>query len=173
VDLLEVDVSDAIPSHFVKLADRYGPVLAGRGLAEHLRSEIETEVSTGHHVLVDLRAVQAVSPSFADELFGKLVAQVGDGVEFTNLTPNLAVIAEINRSQANGRLLTSLSRPRLADRRTRRPRPISRDGATPSRSRGHPMPICSSSRIPAKDRADLLAAHRAAASIVASPLRLA
>lgn len=55
----------------IRPADELGPVLAGRSLAEALRNRIE-ELASREHVVVDFEGVEAVSPSFADEIFAKL-----------------------------------------------------------------------------------------------------
>ena len=79
-----------------KLADRYGAVLAGRQPATEIREEVERLVRSGEAVTVDLEGIVTMSPSFADELFGKLAANVGAGaVHFEHLEGHLAVIAEM------------------------------------------------------------------------------
>lgn len=88
-------------THIIKLAERHGPVLTGRGLAEEVRTEAESLVQAGDQVVIDLAGVQAVSPSFADELFGKLMANVeGGAVQFKNVDAHLKDVA---RMAQNGR----------------------------------------------------------------------
>lgn len=48
-----------------------GGFLGGRPLAARLRQQI-TEQAAYHVVVVDMEGIEAMSPSFADELFGKL-----------------------------------------------------------------------------------------------------
>ena len=84
----------------VRLADQFGPVLAGRGEASLLRQSVEKQLASGSHVTLDFDGVLAASPSFADELFAKfnhgLLAsgQVG----FANVGPGLAAIARFVRA---------------------------------------------------------------------------
>jgi hypothetical protein len=79
----------------ISLADRFGPVLAGRPQALTVRQEIESETSAGHEVVVDLDGVVTMSPSFADELFGKLAADAAEGrVRFEHLSGHLANVAQ-------------------------------------------------------------------------------
>jgi uncharacterized protein DUF4325 len=89
-----------------KLADIYGSVLAGRQPAIEIREEVERLVRAGETVTVDLEGVATMSPSFADELFGKLAANVGtDAVRFEHLEGHLAAIAEMaaaGRSRDDG-----------------------------------------------------------------------
>ena len=49
-----------------------GPFLGGRPLAVALRERVLGAIAASDNVVVDLTGVQAMSPSFADELFGKL-----------------------------------------------------------------------------------------------------
>lgn len=80
----------------MKLADRYGPVLTGRGLAERILSEVADEAAAGGVVELDFARVEAVSPSFADELFGKLPRRVSaERIRFLNLSPHLSAVAKM------------------------------------------------------------------------------
>jgi len=78
------------------LAERYGVVLAGRQPASEIRAEIERLVGSGEIVTVDLDGIVTMSPSFADELFGKLAASMESGkVRFQHLNDHLRVVAEM------------------------------------------------------------------------------
>lgn len=47
-------------------------------------------------VVLDFEGVDTVSKSFADELFGELVARLGsDKVRLTHLSPHLAAVAKL------------------------------------------------------------------------------
>jgi anti-anti-sigma regulatory factor len=79
----------------IRLAARFGPVLAGRPQAFVVRQEIESETRAGNEVVVDLEGVITMSPSFADELFGKLATEVRSGqVRFEHLSGHLASVAQ-------------------------------------------------------------------------------
>ncbi len=58
----------------IRLADT-GQLLGGRPLAAQLRQHV-TETAAAHAVIVDFEGIQAMSPSFADELFAKLDQQL-------------------------------------------------------------------------------------------------
>ena len=74
----------------VRLVDEVGPVLAGRPDAARLRERVVDAAAAGEAV-VDLAGVEAVSPSFADEFFGKLSPELVESgaVRFEHLTPEL------------------------------------------------------------------------------------
>lgn len=86
------------PSKPVRLADRYGAVLNGRSLGESIRGKAMDHVRRGEAVVLDLDGVEAVSPSFADEIFGKLQAEAGDLFEVINIGPALKPMANIARA---------------------------------------------------------------------------
>jgi hypothetical protein len=77
----------------IRPAEEFGPVLTGRSLAETLRARIET-LAAAEPVVVDFDGVEAVSPSFADEIFAKLpVDLVRSGrVRFENVDDDLSVL---------------------------------------------------------------------------------
>lgn len=80
----------------IRLVDEFGPFPAGRPSAEQMRARIEQAVAAGEHVVVDFDGVEAVSPSFADELFAKLPADVlRDGhLELTNVPAELSALID-------------------------------------------------------------------------------
>ena len=82
----------------VRLAEEHGSVLAGRDLAKAIRRDVVGRVEQGEDVVVDLAGVVAISPSFADELFGKLPAAVGESVQFENVSEHLAAVAKMARA---------------------------------------------------------------------------
>lgn len=85
-------------SSVIRLADTYGPVLTGRHLATGIRTEVEELLRHEDHVTIDLRGVEAMSPSFADEILGKLQVSGGDRVRFKNAGPQLRTVARMVRS---------------------------------------------------------------------------
>jgi hypothetical protein len=82
----------------IRLVDEFGPVLAGRGRATQMRKEIEALAGRGDEIIVDLEGVEAISPSFADELFGKLPVAIGERISFEGASPILDEIARMART---------------------------------------------------------------------------
>jgi hypothetical protein len=83
----------------MRLVDRFGAVLGGRSLGETIRAEVLEQLSHGENLVVlDLDGVEAVSPSFADEVFGKLQAEVGDRLQIINVGEALQPMANIARA---------------------------------------------------------------------------
>jgi STAS-like domain of unknown function (DUF4325) len=78
----------------LKLADELGPVLTTRSLAEELRERVET-LADGGDVVLDFEGVEAIAPSFADELFAKLPPALTDSgrVRYENLSDDLLALA--------------------------------------------------------------------------------
>lgn len=79
----------------IRPADDLGPVLTSRSIAEALRIHIE-DVASREEVVVDFAGVEAVSPSFADEIFAKIPAHLvrSGRVRFENLDDDLERLAE-------------------------------------------------------------------------------
>lgn len=86
------------PCDQMRLAEKHGEVLGGRILGEEIRAEVISLVEAGEDVEIDLDGVLAISPSFADEIFGKLPATVGDHIRFVNVSDNLQAVAEMARA---------------------------------------------------------------------------
>jgi len=85
----------------VKLAERHGRVLSGRPTAISLREELESEFRHEGVVVLDFESVEAISPSFADELFGRFVDRVGrEHIRFENLSPHLLEVERMVRRRA-------------------------------------------------------------------------
>ena len=81
----------------LKPAEELGPVLAGRNVAASLRDRVETALGRGEEVLLDFEGVDAMSPSFADELFAKLSVRPGSGsdqVRFEHLRDDQLALVE-------------------------------------------------------------------------------
>jgi hypothetical protein len=79
----------------ISLANRFGPVLAGRLQAMTVRQEIERELLSGVDVVVDLNGVVTMSPSFADEIFGKLAKETNSGrLRFEHLSAHIEGVAQ-------------------------------------------------------------------------------
>lgn len=88
----------ATASVTMKLAERHGSVLSGRIFAAELAEEVLSQAEENGVVVFDFAGVETVSPSFADELFGKLVVRVGpDRVRFENLSPHLQAVSQLAR----------------------------------------------------------------------------
>jgi hypothetical protein len=79
----------------IRAADELGPVLSGRFQAEELRARIEEAAGAGVGIVVDFAGVEAMSPSFADELFAKLPADLVESgqVRFEHLDEDLTSLA--------------------------------------------------------------------------------
>ena len=86
----------------MKLADAHGHVLGGRVLGEQIRQDVVRSVQAGEVVVLDLEGVQVVSPSFADEIFGKLPLEAGERVEFTNVSRQIQAVADMARAGRAG-----------------------------------------------------------------------
>src|SRR4051812_44711061 len=85
-------------THTMKLAEEHGAVLTGRQSAAKIAEQIIEQIAMGRCVEVDFDDVRAVSPSFADELFGKLTTRVDmRHVRFTNLSAHLESVARMAR----------------------------------------------------------------------------
>jgi|SRR5215467_14970173 len=81
----------------LKPAEELGPVLAGRNVAASLRDRVEAALGRGEEVLLDFDGVDAMSPSFADELFAKLSVRPGPGndrVRFEHLRDDQIALVE-------------------------------------------------------------------------------
>lgn len=80
----------------VRLVELHGPVLSGRTTAIELRARLRDELDATGIIELDFSDVETMSPSFADELFGRFVLEVGeDRVRLTNLNPHLVAVADI------------------------------------------------------------------------------
>lgn len=85
----------------MRLAERHGPVLSGRTAAMALRKELEQELAEGGVAVLDFAGVEAISPSFADEVFGRFVARAGkDQVRFENLSGHLVNVERMVRRRS-------------------------------------------------------------------------
>ena len=56
---------------------KYGSSFGTRAFAENLRSTVREEINNNEKVVFDFTGVRVVSNSFADELFGKLIKEIG------------------------------------------------------------------------------------------------
>jgi hypothetical protein len=83
----------------IDLVDELGPVLGSRFVAAELRDRVERELALDHDVVIEFAGVEAVSPSFADELFAKLSPDnvAGGRLVFLHVAPSLQAIAEFVR----------------------------------------------------------------------------
>lgn len=78
----------------IRPADELGRVLAGRAHAAAVRKRVETALREGDSVVLDFEGVEAMSPSFADELFAKLDRGVADDrIRFEHLGDDLRALA--------------------------------------------------------------------------------
>lgn len=79
----------------ISLANEFGSVLVGRATAARIRERIEAAAqSSDAPVVLDFNAVLTVSPSFADELFAKLPAELrtSERIRLDGMTPALESI---------------------------------------------------------------------------------
>lgn len=96
-------MTTSAPCEGMQLAKEHGEVLGGRVLGEQIRAKVARMVKAGETVTLDLEGVLAVSPSFADEVFGKLPVEVGArNVEFINLSPQIQAVADMARAGRSG-----------------------------------------------------------------------
>jgi hypothetical protein len=74
--------------------DDLGTQLVGRHAGAALREQIVREARI-HPIIVDLAGITSISPSFADELFAKLPAELVEGrrVRFSNATDEIKALA--------------------------------------------------------------------------------
>lgn len=78
----------------IRPADRLGNVLTGRAQAHVLRGEILDCLQDERQVVIDLSGVDAMSPSFADEVFAKLADEIAAGrVQFEGISPAIQSLA--------------------------------------------------------------------------------
>lgn len=78
----------------IKLSEELGSTLVGRIPARELRARIEECAREGKMVTLDFDGVIGISPSFADEVFGRTDP---DSVTLVNLSEHLAHVARIVR----------------------------------------------------------------------------
>ena len=80
----------------LQLVDMFGSIPAGRPSGAALREAIERLAAGGGVVVIlDLSGVEDVTPSVADELFGKLPLSLPEErLRFENLSEHLAEVAE-------------------------------------------------------------------------------
>jgi hypothetical protein len=68
-----------------------GPDLSGRTLGESIRGSIEAGVT---EVVFDCTGIESMSPSFADEVFGKIAAEPQrPHIQIVNATPDIVALA--------------------------------------------------------------------------------
>lgn len=96
-------MTTSAPCESMRLAEKYGEVLGGRVLGARIRSEVARQVEAGEKVVLDLEGVLVISPSFADEIFGKLPAEVGDDhIAFVNVSKQIQAVANMARAGRSG-----------------------------------------------------------------------
>lgn len=80
----------------MKLVDTQGSVLTGRAAAARIADDVTRLVQQGTDIVLDFAGVQALSPSFADELFGKLLlTEAGRHIRVVNLSQHLDAVARM------------------------------------------------------------------------------
>jgi hypothetical protein len=78
-----------------------GPDLSGRALGAAIRESIQPGVPS---VVFDCTGVESMSPSFADEVFGKLSAQPGrPPMQIVNATPDIIALVRFAIGERNRR----------------------------------------------------------------------
>lgn len=96
-------MTTSAPCEAMKLVEEHGEVLGGRVLGQEIRAKVVRLVEAGEVVTLDLDGVLAVSPSFADEVFGKLPAEVGDdAITFSNVSAQIQEVADMARAGRSG-----------------------------------------------------------------------
>lgn len=86
---------------------QWGTVLTERDLGKKIRTHFLNSILKGDTIVVDFTDVQMITSSFADELFAKLIAEVGESkvkseVKLVNISPTIKIIineAIFTRSQ--------------------------------------------------------------------------
>jgi hypothetical protein len=77
-----------------------GPDLSGRALGESIRESIDPGAAS---VVFDCAGVESMSPSFADEVFGKLSEQQQHpSVQIVNATPDIIALVRFAVGERNG-----------------------------------------------------------------------
>lgn len=86
-------------------ADELGNALVGRTHGELVRERIEQALESGETVVVDFDGVEFMSPSFADEVFGKLPEEPTESgrLRFENLADDLVQLAHFVVAQRRQR----------------------------------------------------------------------
>jgi hypothetical protein len=84
----------------IHVSQLLGAVLTGRPMAAKIMDLVDETMAKGDTPTLDFSGVRAVSPSFADELFGKLsVRDATRAVHFTNLSEHLQSVARMAERQ--------------------------------------------------------------------------
>lgn len=79
---------------------KVGPDLSGRTLGESIRLSVEPDAT---EVVFDCAEVESMSPSFADEVFGKLAAMPQrPHIQVVNATPDILALARFAVSERLG-----------------------------------------------------------------------
>lgn len=89
--------------------DQFGCVFSTRGRAKSIRFEIENQAADHNQIILDFNGVNAVSASFADELFGELVQMYIDE-KLVARPVAIGLTAQTQRA-----LLSSLSNRQVSD----------------------------------------------------------
>jgi hypothetical protein len=74
-----------------------GSFLGSRHLGRELRLQVEALIDNDHQIIIDCRGVTMMTHSFSDELFGKLLLNLGSSsfkqlVKVQNVDPKIAPI---------------------------------------------------------------------------------
>jgi hypothetical protein len=84
----------------LRIAELFGAVLTGRPMAGRVTQAVDQALASGRTLTLDFAGVKAVSPSFADELFGKLSLRDPDGkIDLVNLSAHLQSVARMAQRQ--------------------------------------------------------------------------
>jgi hypothetical protein len=83
----------------IHIAAEHGAILTGRRAGAEIARAASERARSGA-VVLDFTDVEAVAPSIADELFGKLRTRIDDDrLCFTNLSPHLRDVAQMAESR--------------------------------------------------------------------------
>ncbi len=90
--------SDAVQT--IRLAENLGPDISGRERGEAVR--LSVDVAAGE-VVFDCAGVDSMSPSFADEVFGKLAAEPQrPRIQIVNASRDILALVRFAVQQRNG-----------------------------------------------------------------------
>jgi anti-anti-sigma regulatory factor len=81
----------------IMLMRKWGSVLSERDLGANIRKEIINDLRTKKSIVIDFSGVEMINSSFADEVFGKLIADLGmekakKSLAITNVSETVKVI---------------------------------------------------------------------------------
>jgi hypothetical protein len=92
--------SEAARVQTIRLLDQMGADISGRGSGEEVRGLVEHGVT---EVVFDLAGVESMSPSFADEVFGKLAQETArPSIRVVNAADDIVALIRFAVRQRTG-----------------------------------------------------------------------